>query len=239
METKPDIYEQVSQQNEEVLGYSRKRFLGTWLAIALLAILICLLALTSLRTASTNLDQNEDIARVANKTADEASASTDDITAYLRGEQGIPGVPGANGADGTPGQPSSEPGPEGPKGAKGDARICWYQWRDGFVRSCWPDSVASVPWVRLARLAAMANRVRRVRTAFRAAKAQRVTRVMLEQRENKALLVPQAHKDRLVQRPTLLSRSLPVPMTPTTHKQVSVNCPTGRASGGGYRARAI
>ena len=39
MAEKPDIYKQISEQNEEVLGYSRKRFLGTWLAIALLAIM--------------------------------------------------------------------------------------------------------------------------------------------------------------------------------------------------------
>jgi len=121
MAEKPDIYKQISEQNEEVLGYSRKRFLGTWLAIALLAIMICVLAATSLKSASTNLDQNEDIARVAHLSAEKANQSTDDITAYLRGEQGIPGVPGANGVDGTPGQPSSQPGPEGPKGDKGDA----------------------------------------------------------------------------------------------------------------------
>lgn len=119
MENKPDIYEKITEQNEEVLGYSRKRFLGTWLAIAVLALLICVLALTSLRTASTNLDQNEDIARVANTTADEAEQSTDDITAYLRGEQGIPGVPGESGQTGTPGLPSSEPGPKGDKGDTG------------------------------------------------------------------------------------------------------------------------
>ena len=123
-ENKPDfgqLADQVQEGNKQTLRYSRSRFLMTWLALGGLAVLVCITMLAALRQADTNLEQTDDIARVASSTADQTAEDTDDITAYLRGEQGIPGVPGTNGQDGTPGLPSSEPGPEGPKGDKGDA----------------------------------------------------------------------------------------------------------------------
>ena len=97
------------------LDYSRRRFLGTWLALGTLAILTGVALTLAIRNADTNLEQTDDIARVAQSTADGAQESTDDVVRFLRGEQGIPGVPGANGEDGTPGQPgaSAQPGDRG------------------------------------------------------------------------------------------------------------------------------
>ena len=125
-ENKPDfgqLADQIQHGNKQVLHYSRSRLLATWLAVALLAILTSVALILALRNADTNLEQTDDIARVASTTADQAQADTDDITAYLRGEQGIPGVPGANGVDGTPGLPggSGEPGPTGDRGDTGSA----------------------------------------------------------------------------------------------------------------------
>lgn len=113
------LLEQIADNTRQALRYSRNRFLATWLAVALLAILTCIALVAASRNAQTDLDQNEDIAKVANTNAKEANATTDDVVSYLRGEQGIPGVPGANGVDGTPGQPSSEPGPQGERGTIG------------------------------------------------------------------------------------------------------------------------
>ena len=130
-ENKPDfdqLTNQLQANNKRTLGYSRSRFLWTWLAIGLLAILTCFTILLALRNADTNLEQTDDIARVAQTTADSAQQSSDDIVAYMRGEQGIPGVPGTDGQDGTPGQPGAaeagepgEPGDQGPKGDRGEA----------------------------------------------------------------------------------------------------------------------
>lgn len=118
------LLDKVIDNTKQVVQFMRTRFLWTWAAISLLALLTCFSLLLATRNAETNLEQTDDIARVANTTADSAKKASDQTTAYLKGEQGIPGVPGANGQDGTPGQPSSEPGPAGPAGspgAKGDA----------------------------------------------------------------------------------------------------------------------
>ena len=123
-ENKPDfdqLVDQVHKGNKQSLQYSRMRFLATWLALALLAILICVTLVASSRNAQTDLEQTDDIARVANTTADDAKQDTDDIVAYMRGEQGIPGVPGTSGVDGSPGLPGeSGTGEQGEKGDKGD-----------------------------------------------------------------------------------------------------------------------
>ena len=120
-ETDPnDLLQQISDNTAKALRYSRLRFLATWLALGLLAILTCAALIAASRGAQTDLQHTEDIAQVADENAAEAQQSTDDVVKYLRGEQGIPGVPGANGVDGTPGQPSSEPGPAGSDGPKGD-----------------------------------------------------------------------------------------------------------------------
>lgn len=111
----------LGEQNEKILRYSRLRFIGTWAWMGLIALLAAIAIWAAVRNAKTDIKQTDDIARVAQETAESADASTEDITAYLRGEQGIPGVPGANGVDGTPGQPSSQPGPRGDKGDTGDA----------------------------------------------------------------------------------------------------------------------
>lgn len=124
-ENKPDfgqMVDQIEKGNKHILQYSRLRFLATWLAVACLAIMTCAALVSASRNAQTDIEQTDDIARVANTTAESAEQDTDDIVAYMRGEQGIPGVPGSNGTDGSPGLPggSGEPGPEGPKGDKGD-----------------------------------------------------------------------------------------------------------------------
>ena len=124
--TVDDILKQVVKQGKQTLRYTRMRLLATWLALALLAILTAATLIATSRNAQTDLDQTEDIAVLASDNADaatvdanQANADTDEITAYLRGEQGIPGVPGENGQSGTPGLPS-EPGPRGPPGLNGD-----------------------------------------------------------------------------------------------------------------------
>ena len=116
------ILNEIRNSNKQVLQYSRRRLLATWAAVAILAILTGLAIWLALRNASTNLDQTDDIARVANITAQEAKDTSDKTVAYMKGEQGIPGVPGANGVDGAPGLPggSGEAGPKGDKGDKGD-----------------------------------------------------------------------------------------------------------------------
>jgi Collagen triple helix repeat (20 copies) len=114
-----DLLEQIASNTAQTLRYARYRFLATWLALGLLAILTCVALIVAGNSARTNFEQTDDIARVADDNATEAKESTDDVVKYLRGEQGIPGVPGANGQPGTPGQPSDQ-GPAGPKGDKGD-----------------------------------------------------------------------------------------------------------------------
>jgi hypothetical protein len=118
------LLDKIIDSTRNVVHYMRQRFLWTWFAIGLLAILTSFALILATRTAETNLKQTDDIAKIANTTADSAKAQSDQTTAYLKGEQGIPGVPGANGVDGTPGQPSSvagPPGPAGPKGSDGSA----------------------------------------------------------------------------------------------------------------------
>ena len=122
-ENKPDfdqLFEELRKSNRQVLHYTRSRMLGTWLAVALLALFTGIALSLALRAADTNLQQTDDIARVANTTADAAAKQSQDTIDYLKGDQGIPGVPGADGQDGTPGQPSSQPGPRGPMGQAGD-----------------------------------------------------------------------------------------------------------------------
>ena len=124
--TVDDLFKEISRQGTQTLRYTRMRLLGTWMAIALLAVLTAVTLIATDRNAQTDLDQTEEIAVLASNNADaatvdanQATADTDEITAYLRGEQGIPGVPGENGEDGSPGLPS-EPGPRGPQGLNGD-----------------------------------------------------------------------------------------------------------------------
>ena len=113
------LLEEIGEQGKKTLHYSRTRLLATWLAIALLAMLTGIALFLSIQNGNTNNDQTEEIARVANTNAEHASKQADQTTAYLKGDTGIPGVPGANGEDGAPGIPS-EPGPEGPAGPKGE-----------------------------------------------------------------------------------------------------------------------
>ena len=123
-EPEPDfsqMADQIQASNKQILHYARLRLLWTWLAVGVLAILTSIALLLAIRNANTDLEQTDDIAKVANATAEKANQDTDDITAYLRGEQGIPGVPGADGKTGQPGLPSSEAGSSGPKGDKGDS----------------------------------------------------------------------------------------------------------------------
>jgi type II secretory pathway pseudopilin PulG len=115
-----DLLEQISDNTRQALRYARLRFLGTWIAVALLAVLTGIALFATGRNTRTDLQQTEDIARVAHTTADQAKTQGDDTVAYLKGDQGIPGVPGANGQDGSPGLPSAEAGPQGAPGAKGE-----------------------------------------------------------------------------------------------------------------------
>ena len=116
----PDqLVDEIRKQGKANLHYARSRLLATWMAVALLAVLTCLAWFALARNAKTDNDQTEDIAMLASDTADEASATSDDIVSYMQGESGLPGVPGTSGEDGEPGLPSSEPGPEGPPGERG------------------------------------------------------------------------------------------------------------------------
>jgi hypothetical protein len=119
--TVESLLDKVLENTKQVLGFMRRRFLWTWLAISLLALLTAFSLILSTRTAETNLEQTDDIAHVASATANQAKKQSDTTVAYLKGEQGIPGVPGSNGVDGAPGQPGAgHPGPQGPKGDKGN-----------------------------------------------------------------------------------------------------------------------
>jgi hypothetical protein len=118
-QTVEGLLDRIVAGTREIMRYMRNRFLWTWLAIACLALLTGFALIIATRTAETNLKQTDEIAQLANHTADAAAEQADATTAYLKGEQGIPGVPGANGVDGSPGQPSSEPGPAGPAGSPG------------------------------------------------------------------------------------------------------------------------
>ena len=120
-DTKPDfdqMADQLGKGTEHVLGYSRKRFLATWLAVALLALLVGI----ALFLSATASDDAKEASSDAQHASDLALKQSDQTLAYLRGEQGIPGVPGSNGEDGTPGLPGSggEPGERGPAGPRGE-----------------------------------------------------------------------------------------------------------------------
>lgn len=103
-----------------------RRFYFTWLVIAVLALMSSVALIVSTRAQKDVAVSAQNAAETANVKADENAASNEEITKYLKGEQGIAGVPGANGKDGSPGQPGSipadlPPGPTGPKGATGSA----------------------------------------------------------------------------------------------------------------------
>ena len=100
------------------MEYSRRRFLGTWIALGCLAILTAIALIAGANNADTNNDQTEDIARLANDRSKSNAANIEDTQAYLRGDQGLPGVPGASGVPGTPGLPGTAP--DGEPGAPGD-----------------------------------------------------------------------------------------------------------------------
>lgn len=119
-----DLATKMDDQARRTLEYGRHRFLWTWLCMALLALLIGLALLVSVDTAKNQNETVKMTADTANAKSDANTASNEEITKYLKGEQGIPGVPGANGKNGAPGQPGSvpsdlPPGPIGPKGATG------------------------------------------------------------------------------------------------------------------------
>lgn len=114
-----ELLEQIQKNTGQALRYARMRFLATWAAVGLLAILVCLALSLAINTSKTNLEQTDDIAVLASDTADDAQETADQTVSYLRGDQGIPGVPGANGEDGAPGQPASNTGARGPAGPAG------------------------------------------------------------------------------------------------------------------------
>lgn len=119
-----DLAKQMDEQARRTLEYGRHRFLWTWLAMALLAVLIAAALEVSVNTAKKQSETVQMTADTANTKADANTASNEEITKYLKGEQGIPGVPGANGKNGAPGQPGSvpsdlPPGPTGPPGKMG------------------------------------------------------------------------------------------------------------------------
>src|SRR4029077_325967 len=93
---------------------TRRKFLWTWLAIGILAML-CGFGVASGLTNAHN--RSED----AKARAAEVKAQSDDIVRFLKGEDGLPGVPGKDGVVGAPGNPGAQgdPGPRGPAGPKG------------------------------------------------------------------------------------------------------------------------
>ena len=115
-----DLAGDFEEATRESLHYSRHRFLWTWLALGLLAFATGVLFLLADRQQDVNNDQAEDIAMLADDKATKAQNQTDDVVKYLQGEQGIPGVPGADGEVGSPGLPAmGERGPAGPVGPPG------------------------------------------------------------------------------------------------------------------------
>ena len=115
------VVDQFDEQNRQALQYGRHRFLWTWLAVGLLAVLTAISLEVAVTTAHRQNESVKVTAADASATADSAQASNDEVVKYLKGEQGIPGVPGSDGKTGSPGLPSSEPGPEGPRGVAGPA----------------------------------------------------------------------------------------------------------------------
>ena len=118
------LLDRLQSNTRDALHYARSRFLGTWLALSLLALVAGLSFWLGLKNASDQNDLTHDVAMTADETANKGAEQSDQILRYLKGEEGIPGVPGANGEDGTPGQPGSEgipgdPGERGPPGEQG------------------------------------------------------------------------------------------------------------------------
>ena len=116
-----DLANRIDAQARRTLEYGRHRFLWTWLAVALLAVLTAIALEVSVNTAKRQSDTISDTADTASEQASAAQASTEEVQKYLKGEQGIPGVPGTDGKTGTPGLPSSTPGPTGKAGPPGVA----------------------------------------------------------------------------------------------------------------------
>ena len=111
---------ELTQANAAALHYARSRLLGTWFALALLALGVAILFLAWREQSDTDHEQSRDIAELADDKATEAEQGHDEVVSYLRGEQGIPGVPGADGDEGSPGQPGSgEAGAAGERGERG------------------------------------------------------------------------------------------------------------------------
>ena len=117
--TPDELAGELASSSARTLRYARDRFLGTWLALALLALGVAILFLAWRGQSDTDHEQSRDIAELADEKAVAAQQSSDQVVDYLQGEQGIPGVPGANGEPGTPGQPGS--GDAGTAGARGPA----------------------------------------------------------------------------------------------------------------------
>jgi len=119
------ILGEVNEQEKRTLGYSRKRFLWTWLLGAVVALLTAISLLLAVNNAQHINKNTENLATAAHDSAGRANTKGNDIYLFLRGQRGLPGVPGADGKDGSPGQPGSNPallppGPAGPQGPKGD-----------------------------------------------------------------------------------------------------------------------
>ena len=115
------LLDQIQANTRRALRYARSRFLGTWLALSLLALIAGLSFWLGLDNAQDQNDLTHEVAMQADETATKGADQSDQILRFLRGEEGIPGVPGANGEDGTPGQPGSEgtPGESGERGPAG------------------------------------------------------------------------------------------------------------------------
>jgi hypothetical protein len=97
---------------------NQRRFLWTWLAIALLAFFVGLALYLSIDAAHKASDK-------AKAQAATALTHSEDVVKYLRGERGITGVPGHDGSLGAPGLPGTPGTPgraglRGPVGPKGD-----------------------------------------------------------------------------------------------------------------------
>ncbi len=98
-----DLLDEINRNTRQTLKYSRRRFLGTWLAVALMSILIALALWLSVTTAHRQNQTAHLTASSAKQKATTAQESSDQIVLYLQGKQGLPGVPGANGKDGNAG----------------------------------------------------------------------------------------------------------------------------------------
>lgn len=125
MDKEEELFAEGQALQKQIQDINRRRFLGTWMAITVLALLTALAVFLSVHGQAQDSEQTQDIARlasaqsrVANTQAKAAKEQSNDIVKYLRGEQGINGVPGSNGVNGTPGLPGN-PGDQGDKGDTG------------------------------------------------------------------------------------------------------------------------